>query len=210
MHLPFHNISRMTQHVKRGATNPPLHPPATPTLPQPNFQKIHKICTKQTQFSTPKPNKTKKILKNTIGFAFGFHPTSHPASHHPAQPPYTKDNLQSRISLCAAAAFCALTALSIHADVRDCVCTLTSPAIAETRGCSLCIEAARQPAGRAIFLVHDSDPTKPNRWLVLPRAPYDGPNPLARMTAPERLALWNAAIAKAKETWGNSWAVAKG
>jgi hypothetical protein len=28
------------------------------------------------------------------------------------------------------------------------------------------------------------------------------------MTAPERLALWNAAIAKAKETWGDSWAVA--
>jgi len=197
----------MTQHVQR-ATNPTSHPSSTPPLPQPNFQKNQKIRTKQTQFSLSNSNKTKDLLKNTIGFAFGFHPTSHPANHHPPRPPYTKEKLHSRISLCAAAAFCALTALSIHADVRDCVCTLTNPTIAETRGCSLCIEAARQPADHAIFLVRDSDPTKPNRWLVLPRAPYDGSNPLARMTAPERLALWTAAIAKAKETWGDSWAVA--
>jgi hypothetical protein len=80
--------------------------------------------------------------------------------------------------------------------------------MAETRGCSLCIEAEKQPADHAIFLVHDSDPTKPNRWLVLPRAPYDGSNPLVQMTAAERLALWNAAIAKGKETWDNAWAVA--
>ncbi|HZL56656.1 MAG TPA: hypothetical protein VFC21_06235, partial [Bryobacteraceae bacterium] len=54
----------------------------------------------------------------------------------------------------------------------------------------------------------DNDPTKPNRWLALPRARYDGPNPLARMSALERLALWNAAIEKGKEMWGDGWAVA--
>jgi hypothetical protein len=110
--------------------------------------------------------------------------------------------VQTRILLCALAAFV------LHADVRDCVCNLASPTIAETRGCSLCIEAAKQPADRPIFLVPDNDPTKPNRWLVLPRAPYDGSSPLAQMSAPERLALWNAAIAKGKELWGNAWAVA--
>lgn len=96
----------------------------------------------------------------------------------------------------------------MHADVRDCVCTLTSPAIAETRGCSLCIEASKQPAGEPVFLLHDNDPTKPNRWLVLPVTHFDGANPLARMSAPERLTLWNAAIAKGRELWGDSWAVA--
>ena len=99
-------------------------------------------------------------------------------------------------------------ALAIRGDVRDCVCDLASPAIAETKGCSLCIEAQKQPADNPVFIVRDNDPTKPNRWLVLPRAHYDGANPLARMTAPERLALWNAAIAKGKEVWGDSWAVA--
>ncbi len=68
----------MTQHVQRTAANPPSYPPATPPLPQPNFQKIQKICTKRTQFSTPNTNKTINILKNTIGFAFGFHPSFHP------------------------------------------------------------------------------------------------------------------------------------
>jgi len=194
--------------VHRAAANSPSHPPITPPLPQPDFRKIQKICTKQTQFSTSNPNKTINVHKTTIGFAFGFHRNFHPTGHHPPQPPYNEKKVHSRVPLRTAAAICAVTALSIHADVRDCVCNLTSPAVAETRACSLCIEAAKQPADRPVFLVHDSDPTKPNRWLVLPRAPYDGSNPLARMTAPERLALWNAAIAKAKETWGDSWAVA--
>ena len=96
-----------------------------------------------------------------------------------------------------------LAATALRGDVRDCVCDLARPGIAETRGCSLCIEAAKHPAD-AIFAVKDSDPTKPNRWLILPRSPYDGPNPLARMTAAERLALWNLAIAKGKENWGGT------
>jgi hypothetical protein len=37
---------------------------------------------------------------------------------------------------------------------------------------------------------------------------YDGPNPLARMSPAERLALWTAAIGKARELWGDSWAIA--
>jgi hypothetical protein len=103
---------------------------------------------------------------------------------------------------------CAFAAIAVHADVRDCVCTLSSPAISETRGCSLCIEASKQSAGAPVFLVRDNDPTKPNRWLALTAQHYDGANPLARMTAGERLALWKAAIAKGKEMWDDGWAVA--
>ncbi len=94
------------------------------------------------------------------------------------------------------------------ADVRTCVCDLTSPTIAETRGCSLCVEVEKHPADEKIILVRDNDPTKPNRWLAVPHAKFDGANPLAAMTAEDRLFLWNAAIAKAKEVWGNDWAIA--
>ena len=101
-----------------------------------------------------------------------------------------------------------LAACAVRADVRDCVCDLARPDIAEVRGCSLCIEAAKHPAAEQVIIVRDSDPTKPNRWLALPRAVYDGANPLGRMSAAERLELWNAAIAKGVEMWGNGWGVA--
>ena len=94
------------------------------------------------------------------------------------------------------------------ADVRDCVCNLDSPDIGQTRGCSLCVEAAKHPASERVVLVRDNDPTKPNRWLAMPRAAYDGANPLAKMSAAERRELWDAAIAKGRELWGDSWAVA--
>jgi diadenosine tetraphosphate (Ap4A) HIT family hydrolase len=101
-----------------------------------------------------------------------------------------------------------IAASAVRGDVRDCVCDLASPAIAETRGCSLCIEAEKHPVAEAMFVVKDSDPKKPNRWLVLPRVRYDGANPLSRMSAPERLAMWKSAIAKGHEVWDNAWAVA--
>ena len=103
---------------------------------------------------------------------------------------------------------CALAALLMRADVRDCVCKLDSPTLSETKGCSLCIEAEKHPKDEPFFLVRDNDPTKPNRWLVIPRPHYDASNPLAQMSESERLALWTAAIAKGKELWGDGWAVA--
>jgi diadenosine tetraphosphate (Ap4A) HIT family hydrolase len=101
-----------------------------------------------------------------------------------------------------------LAVCAASADVRDCICDLTNPDISRMRGCSLCVEAAKHPATERIILVKDNDPTKPNRWLVLPRAVYDGANPLAKMSAAERLELWNAAVARGKELWGDQWAVA--
>lgn len=96
-----------------------------------------------------------------------------------------------------------------YGDVRTCLCDLSSPSLAETAGCSLCAEAEKHPANSEVFLVHDRDPLKPNRWLALPRSPeFDGPNPLARMSPADRLSLWSTAIAKAHEVWGDDWAIA--
>jgi len=105
-------------------------------------------------------------------------------------------------------ALLALTACAGLADIRSCLCDLTSPTVTETRACSLCVEAEKHPVSEAIILTKDNDPTKANRWLALPRAKYDGPNFLAQMTPEERLLLWNTAIAKGKEVWGDAWAVA--
>jgi diadenosine tetraphosphate (Ap4A) HIT family hydrolase len=99
-------------------------------------------------------------------------------------------------------------ALAAQADVRDCLCDLSKPEATQLRTCSLCIEAQKQTGDQPVFLVKDNDPAKPNRWLVLPREKYDGPNPLSQMSAGERLALWTSAIAKGRELWGDSWAVA--
>jgi hypothetical protein len=102
-----------------------------------------------------------------------------------------------------------LAATAGQADVRNCSCDLTSTTTPETRACSLCLEAEKHSTTERIFLTKDNDPTKPNRWLAIPRGTYDGPNPLAQMSAEERLLLWATAIHKAKELWGpNDWAIA--
>jgi hypothetical protein len=101
-----------------------------------------------------------------------------------------------------------LATCGVRADVRDCACDLSLPGIAEVRGCSLCIEAAKHLSSERVILVKDSDPTKPNRWLALPCKTIDGANPLAQMSAADRLELWNAAIAKGVELWGDGWGVA--
>jgi len=71
--------------------------------------------------------------------------------------------------------------------------------------CSLCRVADSQPAEPAIFFLKDNNPRKPNRWLALPRAHVHS---LGAMTPEARLALWNAAIEKAKTMWGDQWGLA--
>ncbi|HWQ52613.1 MAG TPA: hypothetical protein VN442_02940 [Bryobacteraceae bacterium] len=94
------------------------------------------------------------------------------------------------------------------AETRTCDCSLSDPAKIETRQCSLCREAEKHPPEQAFFYLKDVNPRKPNRWLVLPRAHFDGPDGLRSMTQAHRTALWTAAIAKAQELWGDQWAVA--
>lgn len=78
------------------------------------------------------------------------------------------------------------------------------------RQCSLCNEAEKQPPGTAVFILKDISPRKPNRWLALPRAHgAGGAHHLHDMPPAERTALWNAAIAKAKELFGpTDWGLA--
>ncbi len=94
------------------------------------------------------------------------------------------------------------------AEVRDCACDPARPDTMAARECGLCREAEKQPADPAVFFLKDINPRKPNRLLALPRAHAKGPHDLTEMTADERLALWTAAIHKAKSLWGDQWGLA--
>jgi diadenosine tetraphosphate (Ap4A) HIT family hydrolase len=97
----------------------------------------------------------------------------------------------------------------LRADVRGCQCDLTKPIdLDKQRECSLCIEAEKVPAYQDVFFLKDKNPTKPNRTLALPRVHTPGGHPLSQLTAEQRHVLWTAAILKAQELWGDSWAIA--
>ena len=96
----------------------------------------------------------------------------------------------------------------VIADVSNCACDASDPARWASRECGLCREADKQPAQPDIFFLKDNNPRKPNRWLALTRWHSEGPHPLAAMTPARRTALWTAAIAKARELWGDQWGVA--
>ena len=102
----------------------------------------------------------------------------------------------------------AVAATALQA-ATDCAC---DPALAETmkvRQCSLCNEAERQPAEAEIFFLKDINPRKPNRWLALPKPHGSGLHHLHDLSPDVRTKLWTAAIAKAKELWGDQeWGVA--
>jgi diadenosine tetraphosphate (Ap4A) HIT family hydrolase len=59
-----------------------------------------------------------------------------------------------------------------------------------------------------VFILKDISPRKPNRYLALPRKHGSALHHLHDMTKDERTQLWAAAIAKAKELWGEEWGVA--
>jgi CDP-diacylglycerol pyrophosphatase len=91
------------------------------------------------------------------------------------------------------------------ADVRNCVCELSSPESMAKRECGLCREAEKQPPDGAVFFLKDINPRKPNRWLALPRAHIHS---FAEMTPEQRTAFWTAAIRKATELFGDRWGLA--
>lgn len=101
-----------------------------------------------------------------------------------------------------------LTLVVSPADVRTCLCDLSQPEAASARECSLCKLADSQPAEPAYFFVKDANPNKPNRLLALPRTHGRNPQDLSGMTPAERTAYWTAAIAKARERWGDGWGLA--
>jgi hypothetical protein len=93
-------------------------------------------------------------------------------------------------------------------DVRNCLCDPARPETMQARECSLCGVAEGQPAQPEFFSIRDSNPRKPNRWLILPRLHGRKPEELASMTAEQRDRYWTAAIAKGRELWGDGWGLA--
>lgn len=98
--------------------------------------------------------------------------------------------------------------LALRADVTGCHCDAANPAEMAQRACGLCAVADRQPAYLTVFFLKDSNPSKPNRILALPRVHGAGEHLLSSLSAETRLELWSAAIARAQEAWGNNWGIA--
>lgn len=99
--------------------------------------------------------------------------------------------------------------LASFAAVDRCAC---NPAEAETLGareCSLTNEALKQPGEMEVFFLKDANPRKANRTLAMPRRIVaKAMHELKDLSAKERATLWKAAIAKAKELWGDDWGIA--
>lgn len=102
----------------------------------------------------------------------------------------------------------AFLAAHIAAYAIDCQCEESKPEIWQARQCSLCREAELQPKDKPVFFLKDINPTKPNRWLALPRQHTAAIHPLAALPKEERTVLWTAAVAKATELWGDQWGLA--
>jgi len=94
------------------------------------------------------------------------------------------------------------------ADVSQCACDPSKPSTMTARECSLCNEAEKHAAATELFFLKDNNPRKPNRWLVLPRAHAAVGHPLHELPRPLQQKLWEAAIAKGKELWGDGWGLA--
>jgi len=96
-------------------------------------------------------------------------------------------------------------ALSARADIVSCTCDIAHPETLAVRQCSLCREAEKQPADSKVFFLKDANPSKPGRWLALPRSHERSID----LIAPEQRAeLFAAAIEKAKQLFGDEWAIA--
>lgn len=102
----------------------------------------------------------------------------------------------------------AALAAAATADVRKCACDAANPQGLAARECGLCREAEKHPANTEVFFLKDINPHKPNRWLALPRIHVEGVRMLSGMTPAQRTAFWTAAIAKARELFGDDWGLA--
>ena len=98
-----------------------------------------------------------------------------------------------------------LAAGLLRADIVTCACDAVVPATLEARQCSLCREAEKQPPETRVFILKDVNPTKPGRWLALPRI-HD--RAIGQVPAELRAELFAAAIKQAKSQFGDEWAVA--
>jgi diadenosine tetraphosphate (Ap4A) HIT family hydrolase len=99
--------------------------------------------------------------------------------------------------------------LSVRAYAQtQCACDVRIPETLNARQCSLTKVTEEQPANILIFFLPDANPKKPNRLLALPRQQTPGMQSIRDLTPEIRQALWTQAIEKAKEKWGDRWAIA--
>jgi hypothetical protein len=96
----------------------------------------------------------------------------------------------------------------LYGDVAKCDCDPGRPETMQARECGLCREAEKHPGDVPFFFLKDINPHKPNRWLILPRKHYTAGHSIDEMPRKDYIAFWTAAIAKAKELWGDNWGVA--
>jgi hypothetical protein len=101
-----------------------------------------------------------------------------------------------------------LAAPLAFADMPGCGCDPADAKSMEARECGLSREALAQTSAKPVFFLKDINPRKPNRLLALPSAVRKGENTLSEMSPQARLGLWTDTIQKAKELWGERWAVA--
>lgn len=90
----------------------------------------------------------------------------------------------------------------------DCTCESQDPKIAEARQCSLCREADKQDPALTYFFLKDINPTKPNRWLILPRMHQPGLHDFDEAPLALRTAVWTAGIERGRSQWGDDWGLA--
>jgi diadenosine tetraphosphate (Ap4A) HIT family hydrolase len=96
-------------------------------------------------------------------------------------------------------------ALVLRADFVTCNCDPSKPETLQARQCSLCREAEKQPTDVDIFFLKDANPSKPNRFLALPRTHERS---IDLLTGAQRADLWSSAITKAKSLFDDQWAIA--
>jgi diadenosine tetraphosphate (Ap4A) HIT family hydrolase len=96
-------------------------------------------------------------------------------------------------------------ALGARADIVTCTCDVSRPETLEAHQCGLCREAEKQPPDVKVFFLKDANPSKPNRWLALPRSHQRS---IELMSDEQRADLLAAAVQKAKELFGDEWAIA--
>lgn len=96
-------------------------------------------------------------------------------------------------------------ATALQADIVSCSCDPTHPETLKARECGLCREAEKQPASTVIFVLKDINPTKPGRWLILPR---QHERSIEQLPAEIRAQLWARAITEAKARFGDDWGIA--
>jgi diadenosine tetraphosphate (Ap4A) HIT family hydrolase len=101
-----------------------------------------------------------------------------------------------------------LLAGALVAADKQCLCDPSRPETMTARECSLCAEAERHPPDVPYFFLKDNNPRKPNRWLILPRKHYPDHHSIDELPRKEYDALWEAAIRKAKELFGEEWGLA--